>query len=437
MKILSFGARHRVRNDLFPDLYLGHQEAHDFSGWRQTTADAYLVRASTKSPRWIESCDDAVHPGPPYRSGGPLYIRRLWDGRSVLHFGIHPQCPQKLGSSRYVGGFGPAYVPWGLTGMPTYSTATAWSRGDGITGFDGYGDPSSYGATGWSKFKPGRSSAELGVFLGELKDVPHMLKQTSKGFADLWRSMGGHPTLLKPKKVADHFLNHQFGWLPFINDLRKFYKTYKTLDSRLQRIKDYNGRWETRGGVVTTSRSKQTQRSSATITGHNPSLTSYYYPVGISTSGSHELSVTNEERVWFEASFRYYIQDIGSVSWRRRAIAEMFGLYPHPSIVWELTPWSWLVDWCSNAGDVISNMGDNWADNLVARWAYVMGTYRMNGRLQSTLNLYGSPLHDEWNWSVETKTRLPASPFGFGLKLGDLSLRQLAILTALGISKNF
>jgi hypothetical protein len=294
-------------------------------------------------------------------------------------------------------------------------------------------DPSPYGATGWNRFRPGKPTADLGVVLGEAKDIPRMLKTSAKGFRDLWKSMGGHSTQFGPKKVADHWLNTQFGWLPFLNDVRKFHKTWQNADRKMERIRSNNGRWVKSGGTVDTQTSSEVLASSATNTAHWPALASYLY-ADPSKTGSHSVSRTESRRVWFEGSFKYYIPNVNSVEWEMKALRVLYGASVNPALLWELTPWSWLVDWFSNAGDVIANLDDNLAENLAARYAYVMQTHEITGEVNSTVRLKYGTLQGTWRFPVTWKSRVGASPFGFGLTSSDLSARQWSILGALGIT---
>lgn len=110
-----------------------------------------------------------------------------------------------------------------------------------------------------------------------------------------------------------------------------------------------------------------------------------------------------------------------------------FGLNFSPSVVYELTPWSWLIDWFSNAGDCISNMTDY--NDLTAKYAYVMGSRESRFRIESEMYYHKTTLRDTFVHSLSRKQRVEANPFGFGLTWDALSARQLSILGALGIGR--
>jgi hypothetical protein len=158
------------------------------------------------------------------------------------------------------------------------------------------------------------------------------------------------------------------------------------------------------------------------------------------TSGKLTRIRETEYRQWFSGAFTYYLP-IGYES--RNALARvaaeastLLGLSLTPDVLWELTPWSWAVDWFSNAGDVIHNISRFADHGLVMRYGYMMehsickDTYILE-RSGLAGNVPVAPL----TLVTETKQRRPANPFGFGLTWEGLSSFQAAILAALGITR--
>jgi hypothetical protein len=167
-------------------------------------------------------------------------------------------------------------------------------------------------------------------------------------------------------------------------------------------------------------------------------------------TGKTVYSVTRkiEERVWWSGHFRYFIPDTGSSHWNRAARLHLFGGVPTPELMWELTPWSWLIDWFSNVGDVVSNISPN-----AVGYPGLVDSYAMHSRKQttvysatSTVNPPASGAPYRWNSGTfeyatteteEYKTRMGGgNPYGWNVQLPDLSAGQLAILAALGISRS-
>jgi hypothetical protein len=105
-----------------------------------------------------------------------------------------------------------------------------------------------------------------------------------------------------------------------------------------------------------------------------------------------------------------------------------------------MIPWSWLVDWFSNAGYVINNLDAGVADRLAADWFYMMRKKEHVVETQLSIPLYGPDrnpvvLQGTATQKSFSKVRLRGSPFGFGLSEDSLSPMQLSILGALGMSR--
>lgn len=366
-----------------------------------------------------KQCYDELHPGPPYRIGGPLDIYEY----STNQYEVMA-IPTKFGKKyRYIGGVLPAEMP---------SDYLGWASLEAFKASDA-GDSSSYGAAGWNRFRPTRPGVDLGIFLGEFRDVPRMLKGTAKAFHDMWRAAGGSLTGFAPKSVANHWLNTQFGWRPFLNDLRKFARTTKLLDTKLKRLRKNNGKWERRGGSLEGVDETDTPVDSSGSVGLTPASVSYLYDLPY---GSRKVVTSTSQKIWFEGAFKYWIPGKPDTwYWKARAMAMIYGLTPSPSLVWELTPWSWLIDWWADAGDAIANLSSIMFDSLAAKYAFVMAQTEYKSTYTGTSLYKSGPETFSWFASYTRKTRHAASPFGFGLTGDDFDARQWSILSALGLTR--
>jgi hypothetical protein len=113
-----------------------------------------------------------------------------------------------------------------------------------------------------------------------------------------------------------------------------------------------------------------------------------------------------------------------------------------PETLWNLTPWSWAVDWFSSAGDVIHNLNAWSKYGLVLRYGYVMEhtlnetTYTRRMSTPLLVGQYPSDSTCSASFCTETKKRYRANPFGFGVSWEGLNPTQISILGALGITKS-
>jgi hypothetical protein len=294
------------------------------------------------------------------------------------------------------------------------------------------------GTKGIAKFKPGNPAAGLGQFLVELRQLPNLPKFVVSAFKSPRKATtlsGLRENLFNFKQLGSEYLNVEFGWKPFLNDLRKLFDFQQGLAKQLEQLRRDNGKVVRRRGTITKAESSSVSQDTGTI-GLYPALATQFYDSSSGLVHRRSLTTTTFSRYWFSGAFRYWIPDIGSDQWTSRAKRALLGVNPSPSLLWEVLPWSWLVDWFSSVGDSINNMSSNAAENLVILYGYSMGTSSTVEHAEASSRLVNAG----WVSSSQTRTsyvkrRVKASPFGFGISLPDLSVRQLAILSALGLSK--
>lgn len=256
------------------------------------------------------------------------------------------------------------------------------------------------------------------------------IKEATKNYKDL------------AKAGSSEYLNVEFGWKPFIAELRGLAKTIQEEERILNQLVRNNGKSVRR-------RYKFPLEETVTETLGTPRR-SYFQP-GLNThcydepSGTSHTIRTVSKETWFSGEFQYYTSLEGSTSWERaKATAakarHLYGIKLTPDVLWNLTPWTWALDWVGNMGDVIENVSLLTQDGLVMRYGYVMRTERISDRVSIRgvrLKRDPKPLDDLWQeFGVVTKYRLKASPYGFGLDWDGFSPRQLAIMAALGISRS-
>jgi len=148
-----------------------------------------------------------------------------------------------------------------------------------------------------------------------------------------------------------------------------------------------------------------------------------------------------QDRVWASCRARYWLPDgPRDIAWKRRMIAALYGLNPTPSVIYNMIPWTWLIDWFSNTGDMISNMDAGVADRLAYDYCYVMREYSVIRKMTGEAHFW-HPNQVPCDVSVSSETiavskqRGPGDPFGWNTPQDSLSSMQLSILGALGMSR--
>jgi len=95
------------------------------------------------------------------------------------------------------------------------------------------------------------------------------------------------------------------------------------------------------------------------------------------------------------------------------------------------------VDWFSNAGDVINNVTNRTVHSQVLQYGYLMEHTIVKDTYTRPVSSFnnGAPCGSS-TLVTETKKRVRANPYGFGVSWEALSPFQLSILSALGITRS-
>lgn len=414
--------------------------------YNRKLADVRLNMSGT-SVASVEFTKDQTNPGPPYITGGDFLSAKstipstgtlgTGDYRSNDYYG-----QPYNGHLQYLGGFyAPGFQDFG------YSDQSLIDIGTDLTNTGLFPAQTASDPEVWARLKPQFSEAGIGQALGEARDLPRMLQTSAKGFHDMWKSYGGskHNYIMQPKKAADHFINTQFGWVPFANDISDLCRIFFMSQEYMARNKRNNNTWIKRQRVMSHSESEVVVYESAPT-----DFAFYLQPVDwmiqtMFSSAHYRLTLQLKTDEWAEGVFKYYRPEFdesrpshdGLMDTLSRQIS-LYGARINPSLVYKITPWSWLIDWFSDVGTSIDNATAIANDALVSKYIYLMQRHSLDymGRFRLT-PYYGTAFHLDFHRSAETKRRRGGlSPYGLNLSWGDLSPTQLGVLTALGISRN-
>jgi len=390
---------------------------------------------------------DYIHKGPPYLEGDDFASRcvEFPDPRVIAsghyHSFDHTETFYGIGTGRvhYEGGFLPFHwgngfdwKSWLAPSFPQLSTAS-WEQ------------------QAYSKTRPKVERASAFVFLAETRDIPRMLRSTSKAFHDVWldvyesnipfrnrRTMH----IMRPKRVADDFLNHQFGWVPFIGDLRKFSQTFDDFHAIKAKLISNNDKWIRRRVVLDDS---WTEREVSRGTGMGVEPLGYLVQALFVPGSSPTWSLVERKHNYVTAvgSYKYYrpefdrtLPDFDSAWNTVNRYLTIYGVRVTPSTIYRATPWTWLADWMTDFGTNIDAFTDIAVDAVAARYLYVSSHTETEQILTQTLPFRSGTISASWSLKWTEKVRNGANtPYGFGLSWNLLSPRQLAILASLGITR--
>ena len=278
------------------------------------------------------------------------------------------------------------------------------------------------GAAAYRKMKPTKPVWSGLNALVELRDLPHMLK------------LRFHENDLK--NIANWHVALQFGWLPLLNDVRSLVNLQRNGQERLKQLLRDNGRPVRRKIIMSDDLGVYEDYE-----GEDYSVVQPYLPYFFTRPPRRRVLLTQRIKTWASARFRYWLPEgPRDVKWRRSMLARLAGNQVTPSVVYNAIPWSWLIDWFSNTGDLISNLDVGVADRLAADYFYVMKdveTVRSTTATVWHLNMAGEETSaSETTYATSSsKMRGEGDPFGWATSSNSLSAMQLSILGALGLSR--
>jgi hypothetical protein len=295
---------------------------------------------------------------------------------------------------------------------------------------------------------PWKPKATLAQTILELMsgDVPSVVKNLRKYVTSLQS--------LK-KTAGSDWLNVQFGWVPLINDIRDTVETLLKLHMLLYGSDNYR---RTRGGDLGEWSRFQQNTSDRTLDFGSPlaagALQSPYwkdyqntgyplvgpgYVTGDIGNWSRSVRITADFR--FSAKYHRGAQPNSRERGYIERATELLGLEITPAVLWEITPWTWLLDWASNLGSVAANISQLDWSNVLLDYAYLTffvkteSSIAYKGPTQITPELRLSHGYIAQGYTTEEKVREQASPYGFSVSWDGLNPFQLSILAALGMSR--
>jgi len=178
---------------------------------------------------------------------------------------------------------------------------------------------------------PARPVFSVPVAIKELVDLTSLFSLAAKSFT---------------KFVGGAYLNYRFGWLQFINDINTLSGIVKAVNSRVKEINSL----AKEGGL---RRSVPLDNFGNIYRNQFETLQSTY---GVTITGSRAYST--EWKIWgsvrwYPANYREIPTDAAD-AWLL-AVRQVFDLEQIDSeTLYQLIPWSWLLDYFSNLGDFLA-----------------------------------------------------------------------------------
>lgn len=304
----------------------------------------------------------------------------------------------------------------------------------------------SYAALEYGRTAPTSDQISMSAIIGELREglpalIPAFLTTGSKrNFKSTLKRQTG-----RARDAGSDYLNVQFGWIPLLSDVRKIATALAVATAAIT------------GSNLETHRRRTKPEKDSTVSGTTSTLNlALRHQSDTFDTGGTNLSTSIGGllySVWF--SQRHEIDYSFEGEWIRlpegqkdyssylTKLDELMRWDITPMDLWQLAPWSWLVDWFFDIGGQLDAWNSATSNRILSLYAYGMRDERLtttvivsNIRGSTADYRYSGPSSVFSQTLARRRQRVKANPFGFiPDPLHQLSAGQLAILGALGLTK--
>jgi hypothetical protein len=257
-------------------------------------------------------------------------------------------------------------------------------------------------------------------------------------------------------QLGSEWLNLQFGLIPTFNDLIDLLWALETATNRLLQIRRDAGKViRRRHSVPTAVETRLFTTEAGQLESKYVSLKAFGFAASAASTstaqrlhtshvGDVELFQSVSTKYTFSGAFTYYLPvDKSLLANHRKWMNEMervIRLGPSEQALWELTPWSWLIDWFIAVGSSIDSAVLAKDNNLVVNYGYAMREVTMASVVRAEV-VQKSTRKNSFNFvrtqtQLSRKERVRANPYGFITSQEvDWDAYKLGILAALGLTR--
>jgi hypothetical protein len=196
--------------------------------------------------------------------------------------------------------------------------------------------------------------------LVELRETPMLLRNSLEALIQ-------SSTLLGLKGQGKQYLNVVFGWAPLYQDILDILALPEVISKEINRLID-------RRGQPTVFRAKR-QGLGTVDTSINPHWDQFGNETWVDGSWTSSRKWSLKSAVTYTLRF----PQIDVPRLREDLLSVKWGKDPRPQDVYNLVPWTWLVDWFSGLGQYVDLMNTLASDKSLFNYGYL--TYTSEGQL--------------------------------------------------------
>jgi len=274
-----------------------------------------------------------------------------------------------------------------------------------ITSYPGELSSAAYAAATLARTNPSRPYVDMIQNVLEIGDIPRVLKVAGE-------------TLIE--KLAENYIRYQFGIAPIVKDVSRLIDWSANVNKKLAIINKIRSTGGYRKTVTLDRLSAKVTNSNVVIQSNGSFFTDTFDTIGSRVIKGHARYLPTVD-------YSKYSQVEMSALAKRAVI----GLEWNFSGLWEGIPWSWLIDWYSNVGDLLQA-----TRNVIPVTCQSVTLMRHTTSVSQT-NTYSDGIRRIAPATVtkERKERYPASAT-LDAHLPLLSADQLGILASLLVMKH-
>jgi hypothetical protein len=258
------------------------------------------------------------------------------------------------------------------------------------------------GAELLAKTNPSRPVVDLPIAIYELKDIPGLLREEGNRLS---------------RGLGVGILTNEFAIKPLVNDLLSLLDFSDEVAKRqreLEKLKE--------GGL----RRKRDLWSGSATAG----------PVDIIAQSGDKVTLhmnvdyATQRKVWGFVVWKSDYPNLMKGDMRAAARKAVLGLTIDWSTAWNAIPWSWLVDWCSNVGDILIAYRNNVGASPGHIQLMTQTTTTAVSKKQPP-----DPRFQDGGWKQIRKQRRLIVSVSLDAWLPALNARQLSILGSIGVTR--
>lgn len=296
-------------------------------------------------------------------------------------------------------------------------------------------DSTFYGTKAINGTIPNKPVADMANALGELRTVGGIPKAMGSILDFSSRAAFA-------RSAGKEYLNAVFGWAPLVKDIESIMLAVLKSQKITEDYLAGSGKETHRNYYFPPIYENLSIKEDVVVTnqfaGFSSNDTQLFTGPGVDGRSSQ---ITNHDRkIWFSGAYTYLLEQgidpYSNMNLYASLARKVLGARLMPEVLWELRPWSWLIDWFFGIDSILENIEAFQTDGLVLKYGYIMCTDVVRTETvayrHGLMHMFGPITRTA---TVVRKQRVKATPYGFGLDPTTWSPERWAILAALGLTK--